>query len=166
MDYFLRELKAETTRLSQEPRETLVLLACPGTLLLLKKRRIWDCGSWNKLCVKGGRRKQKRTMTHCGLYTKGAKPSQQDLHEKVVIGGVFHLILLVLVFNLDCFTHMHVQGMFATEELGSLRVPPSDLNINNHGGKMIKVDWESLLCTSIKYHCLFVPIFCVIWAFE
>lgn len=36
--------------------------------------------------------KKKRTMIHCGLYTKGAKPSQQDLHEKVVIDGVFHLI--------------------------------------------------------------------------
>ena len=69
-------------------------------------------------------------MIRCGLYTKGAKPSQQDLHEKVVIGGVFHLILLVLVFDLDSFTHMHVQGMF-----GCLRVPPSDLNIHNNGEK-------------------------------
>lgn len=68
----------------------------------------------------------------CGLYTKGAK---QDLHEKVVIGGVFHLILLVLVFDFNSFKHMHVQGMFATEEFGCLRVPPSDLNINNNGEK-------------------------------
>lgn len=74
-------------------------------------------------------------MIHCGLYTKGAKPSQQDLHEKVVIGGVFHLILLVLVFDLDSYTHMHVQGMFATEEFGWLRVPPSDLNMNNNWKK-------------------------------
>lgn len=74
-------------------------------------------------------------MIRCGLYTKGAKPSQQDLHEKVVIGGVFHLILLALVFDLGCFTHMHVQGMFATEELGCLRVPPSDFSINNNGEK-------------------------------
>lgn len=44
-------------------------------------------------------------MIHCGLHTKGAKPSQEDLHEKVVIGGVFHLILLVLVFDSDCRTH-------------------------------------------------------------
>lgn len=68
----------------------------------------------------------------CGLYTKGAKPSQQDLHEKVVIGGVFHLILLVLVFDLDSFTHMHVQGMFE-EEFDCLRVPPSDLNMKYNG---------------------------------
>lgn len=78
-------------------------------------------------------------MTHCGLYTKGAKSSQQDLHEKVVIGGVFHLILLVLVFDLDSFTHMHVQGVFAKAEFGCLRLPPSDLNINNNGEKIIKV---------------------------
>ena len=68
------------------------------------------------LCESGG--EKKRTMIHCGLYTKGAKPSQQDLHEKVVIGGIFHLILLVLVFDLDSYTHMHVQGMFATEKFG------------------------------------------------
>lgn len=79
------------------------------------------------------KKKKKRTLIHCGLYTKGAKPCQQDLHEKVVIGGVFHLILLVLVFDLDSFTHMHVQGMFVTEEFGCLRVPPSDVNINNDG---------------------------------
>lgn len=54
-------------------------------------------------------------MIRCGLCTKGAKPSQEDLHEKVVIGGVFHLILLVLVFDFDSFTHVHVQGMFATQ---------------------------------------------------
>ncbi len=79
------------------------------------------------------RKKKKRTMIHCGLYTKGAKPSQQDLHEKVVIDGVFHLILLVLVFDLDSFTHVHVQGMFVTEEFGCLRVPSSDINMNNNG---------------------------------
>lgn len=38
--------------------------------------------------------------------------------------------LLALVFNLDSFTHMHVQGMFVTEKSGCLRVPSSDLNIN------------------------------------
>lgn len=73
-------------------------------------------------------------MIHCGLYTKGAKPSQQDLHERFVI-GVFHLILLVLVFELDSFTHVHVQGMVATEEFGYLRVPPCDLNMNYNGAK-------------------------------
>lgn len=52
---------------------------------------------------------------NCGLYTKGARPGQQDVHEKVVVGGVFHLILLVLVLIFDSFTHMHVQGIFATD---------------------------------------------------
>lgn len=85
--------------------------------------------------MKSGKKKKKRTIIHCGLYTKGAKPSQQDLHEKVVNGGVSHLSLLVLVFNLDSFTHMHVQEMFATEEFGCLRVPPSDLTINYNGEK-------------------------------
>lgn len=33
-----------------------------------------------------------------GLCTKGAS---RDLHEKVVIVGVFHLILLVLVLDLN-----------------------------------------------------------------
>ena len=69
------------------------------------------------VCVKSGKKKQKRKIIkHCGHYTKGAKHGQQNLHERVVLGGVLHLILLELVFNLDSFTHMHVQGMFATEE--------------------------------------------------
>lgn len=63
------------------------------------------------------------------------EPSQQDLHEKVVNGGVSHFILLVLVFNLDSHTHMHVQGAFAAEDIGCLRAPPSDLTINNNGEK-------------------------------
>lgn len=57
-------------------------------------------------------------MIHCGLYTKGAKPSQQDLHEKVVIGGVFHLILLVLVFDLDthaCAGDVCYRGVWLTQ---------------------------------------------------
>lgn len=76
-------------------------------------------------------------MIHCGLYTKGAKPSQQDLHERFVIGSVFHLILLVRVPDLDYFTHVRVQWMFATEEFGYLRVPPCDLNMNYNGAKVI-----------------------------
>lgn len=39
--------------------------------------------------MKKKKKRKMRTMIHCGLYTKGAKPSQQDLHERVVIGGVF-----------------------------------------------------------------------------
>lgn len=79
---------------------------------------------------------KKRTMIHCGLYTKGAKSSQQDLHEKVVIGGCFSSHFTSACFLiLDSFTHVHVQGMFAKEEFGCLRVPPSDLNINNNGEK-------------------------------
>lgn len=67
----------------------------------------------------------------------------------------------MLVFDLGSFTHMHVQEMFATEELGCLSAPPSDVNMNNNGGKVIKIGLR-LLCTSIKYHCFLVPIFCVI----
>lgn len=92
-----------------------------------------DLGSWKMKAAR--KEKEKRTITHCGRYTKGAKPCQQDLHEKVVIGGVFHLILLVLVFDFVSFTYLHVQGTSATEEFGCLRVPPSDLSIKNNGEK-------------------------------
>lgn len=84
--------------------------------------------------MKSGKYKKKRTITPLwSLYQR----SQQVLHEKVVNDGVFffHLILLVLVvFNLDSFTHMHVREMFAAEEFGSLRLPPSDLTLKIQWG--------------------------------
>lgn len=51
-------------------------------------------------------------------------------------------------FNLGSCTHMHVQGMFVAEEFGSATTPPSDESRNNHGRKL---NWGSLVCTSIKY---------------
>lgn len=126
-----------------------------------------DLGLWKlkqALCEEWQEKKKeekKRTMIHCGLYTKGAKPSQEDLHEKVVNGGVCHLILLVLVFNLDSFTHMHVQGMFATEEIGCLRVPPSDINIKNNGEKNPTKKRLRIPPLHIhkKYHCFWCQSF-------
>lgn len=88
--------------------------------------------------------------------------SQQDLHEKVSNGGVFHLILLVLVFDLDYLTYMHVQGMFATEEFCCLSVPPSGLNINYNGEKEYE---ETERIPPLHIHNIslfFVPIVCVI----
>lgn len=72
--------------------------------------------------------------------------------------------LLALVFNLDSFTHMHVQGMFVTEKSGCLRVPSSDLNINIYkNGKnnksILRIPY--LHIQKKKNHCFFVPMFCV-----
>lgn len=59
---------------------------------LWKLRRAW-CENWKK-----NKRREKRSTMRRGLCTKGAS---RDLHEKVVIVGVFHLILLVLVLDLN-----------------------------------------------------------------
>lgn len=80
---------------------------------------------------------------------------------KVVIGGVLHLILLELDFNLDYFTHMHVQGVFAKEEFGCPTVPSSNLKKYNNGEK------KQIVVLHIYSRSLLEPLFvCFFWHFE
>lgn len=74
----------------------------------------------------------------------------------------FISFLLELVFHLDCFTHMHVQGMFATEEFGCLRVPSSDLNIYDNREKINKSRQRIPLLHIHEISLFLVPMFCVI----
>lgn len=87
--------------------------------------------------MKSGKKKKKEEdhNTLWSLYQRSQNLANKTCMRKLSMLVFLISFLLVLVFNLDSFTHMHVQEMFATEEFGCLRVPPSDLTINNNGGK-------------------------------
>ena len=129
--------RAETLQLGQEPRETPALCRRPATRPLL--RETWDLRlrklKW-ALWEKTNRRGPWCTVVSVPKEPnlQPTPPAWESCHRWCFSS---HLISACFFLILDSFTHVHVQKVFATEESGCLRMPPSDLNMNNNGGKVI-----------------------------